>query len=132
MLPCQLNIIEGHKTYYLLDGYNVYAFMQDVHSNLHENYPMVRIVPKPNASLELHNLVAAARFNINEEDVYAYFTHVLVDPTWRRKGIATTMYNLVSSIYGIDIRPSDTLSYDGQLFWKQRVLHTNNDQHKRG
>jgi GNAT superfamily N-acetyltransferase len=81
---------------------------------------MVRTVPKPNPAIELHNLVAVARFNINEEDVYAYFTHVLVDPTWRRKGIATTIYNFVADQYDIDVRPSETLSYDGQLFWQAR------------
>ena len=46
---------------------------------------------------------------------------VWVGPNYRRKGLATFIYNKIEKDQKIKLKPSDTLFPDGQEFWKARL-----------
>ena len=46
---------------------------------------------------------------------------VWVGPNYRRKGLATFIYNKIEKDQKIKLKPSDTLFPDGQEFWKNRI-----------
>lgn len=47
---------------------------------------------------------------------------VVVDPNYRRMGIATKMYNFAENKMNMDFRQNDqVLTPDGKLFWKSRI-----------
>ena len=47
---------------------------------------------------------------------------VVVDPNYRRMGIATKMYNFAENKMNMDFRHNDqVLTPDGKLFWKSRI-----------
>lgn len=45
---------------------------------------------------------------------------VFVEPKWRRKGVATKLYNAIEKKYNIRLEPSDNLEPSGLQFWKNR------------
>lgn len=63
--------------------------------------------------------VAEAVFVLLEEG-RGCFEEIWVDPAWRRKGIATAVYDSVEAL-GVEVQPSSTLDEDGALFWEARM-----------
>lgn len=49
-----------------------------------------------------------------------YVSNVFTDAEHRRRGIASALYDLIESVYGITLRPSHILLADGELFWLAR------------
>lgn len=49
------------------------------------------------------------------------FEEIWVNPAWRRKGVATSVYDLMERL-GIEVSPSSELDEDGQLFWAARKI----------
>lgn len=48
----------------------------------------------------------------------AYGVNVL--PDYRRRGIATTLYNYAEKLLGIKLKPSSSQTDDGKAFWQAR------------
>ena len=49
-----------------------------------------------------------------------YVSNVFVDGEFRRRGIASALYDLIEHLHGIELRPSHLLLTDGELFWLAR------------
>lgn len=49
-----------------------------------------------------------------------YCSNVFTDRLWRRRGIASALYDLIERVHGITLRPSHILLSDGELFWLAR------------
>jgi len=43
-----------------------------------------------------------------------------VDPEYRRRGLASVMYDYAQEISGLQVKPSPSLTDDGQSFWSSR------------
>lgn len=49
-----------------------------------------------------------------------YVSNVFVSRDYRRRGIASALYDLIEQTRGIELRPSHLLLADGELFWLAR------------
>lgn len=49
-----------------------------------------------------------------------YCSNVFTDRAWRRRGIATALYDLIERVHNITLRPSHILLPDGEAFWCAR------------
>ena len=61
--------------------------------------------------------IAGVDFNPKTKTIW----DVWVGPNYRRKGLATFIYNKIEKDQKIKLKPSDTLFPDGQEFWKARL-----------
>lgn len=50
---------------------------------------------------------------------------IVIDDPYRRKGLATYVYDYIEKDQNVKIKPSQTLSYDGKAFWKNRLTKKN-------
>lgn len=62
------------------------------------------------------SLVAEAVYDI----ITGHVELVITKESYRRKGVATYMYNYIEKDLGIKLKPSKLLLEDGKLFWKNR------------
>lgn len=49
-----------------------------------------------------------------------YVSNVFVEASYRRRGIAGALYDLIEQTYAVSLRPSHILLSDGELFWLSR------------
>ncbi len=62
-------------------------------------------------------IIASVDYNNNIDYVYS----VWVDSKFRRKGIANFLYDYIEKKFNIELKPSDDLLYNGQMFWMNRL-----------
>ena len=67
----------------------------------------------------IENMIAYAGFKY-QEPKHLFTTDVVVLEAYRRKGIASKMYNVAEKYSHLKIKPSPILSDDAKEFWKQR------------
>lgn len=65
-----------------------------------------------------NNFIATFLYN----KVYKHISNILIfDDEYKRRGLATYIYDYVEKEQGIKLRPSPVLLDEGELFWKNRL-----------
>lgn len=69
----------------------------------------------------LHNkLIGNAEFLLNEKLKTLKALDVGVDQNYRRKGVATAMYNKAEALTGLTVMPGDDQTEEAENFWANR------------
>lgn len=66
-------------------------------------------------------LIGAATITKNKN----YIDSISINPYFRRKGLATHIYNYIENDQNIKLKPSYLLLSDGEKFWKNRLKKQN-------
>ncbi len=69
-------------------------------------------------------VVALAEFPLDDGEVRC--ESISVDREYRRRGIATYLYNLAERLWSQEVTPADNLSDDAKAFWKNRRKRSEN------
>jgi len=102
--------------------YHVVAYSHEFDSTWVDVHTTINVwdvqVPK---GFTINNAVGYARFIEHPYSNYWYAARVDVAPEWRRKGIATKMYDAFTQKTGIKPKPAEDQLDDGKAFWKSRT-----------
>jgi GNAT superfamily N-acetyltransferase len=97
-------------------GHHVTAYLLDADSDFHVLYTEVFLLEPPEGYVH-RNMIGYARFVRDGDTHHASF--VTVHPDWRRKKVASRMYDAIEAKVG-KIVPASTQSDDAIAFWKDR------------
>jgi GNAT superfamily N-acetyltransferase len=98
-------------------GHHVTAYCHEADSDFHSMYTEVYLLEPPDGFTH-RNMIGYARFLRQNGAHHAHF--IQVHPDWRRKRVATSMYDAIELKVG-KIVPSDTQTDDAKAFWKDRT-----------
>lgn len=93
--------------------YQGLRYLQDNHPGINWQ---IRLYP---TGFNKSNLIGYVRFHLDSKGKN-FASDARVDPAWRRRGVATTIYKHANSQF--HVTPSVALSKDAKKFWKSKPL----------